>query len=130
MTTIRLRTSCARAKKVAARHNRKNIEAPPKKRKKDKEECVAGQKKNGLEDKKEKTKSRRSKTLHYGSVPVYILQQRKECHGRFDASVGVHSQSLGHRHVGNPATASVARTLAKILAAIQRQDSIIQEPGS
>ena len=39
------------------------------------------------------------------------LQQRKECHVRFDASVGVHSQSLGHRHVGNPATASVARTL-------------------
>jgi hypothetical protein len=40
----------------------------------------------------------------------HILQQRKECHVRFDASVGVHSQSLGHRHVGNPATASIART--------------------
>ncbi|MGB7567510.1 MAG: hypothetical protein WBM07_06610, partial [Chitinivibrionales bacterium] len=38
----------------------------------------------------------------------HILQQRKECHVRFDASVGVHSQSLVHRHVGNPATASVA----------------------
>jgi len=43
-----------------------------------------------------------------------IGQQRKECHVRFDASVGVHSQSLGHRHVGNPATASVAHTLAEI----------------
>jgi hypothetical protein len=30
---------------------------------------------NGLKDKEEKTKSRRRKTLHYGSVPVYILQQ-------------------------------------------------------
>jgi hypothetical protein len=27
----------------------------------------------------------------------HILQQRKECHVRFDASVGVHSQSFGHR---------------------------------
>jgi len=42
-------------------------------------------------------------------------QQRKECHVRFDASVGVHSQSLGHRHVGNPATASVAHTLGEML---------------
>jgi hypothetical protein len=74
---------------------------------------------NGLKDKEEKTKSRRRKTLHYGSVPVYILQQRKECHVRFDASVGVHSQSLGHRHVGNPATASVAQTLLRPLAACQ-----------
>jgi hypothetical protein len=39
---------------------------------------------NGLKDKEEKTKSRRRKTLHYGSVPVYILQQRKGCHARFD----------------------------------------------
>jgi hypothetical protein len=38
----------------------------------------------------------------------HILQQRKECHVRSDAFVGVYSQSLGHRHVGNPATASVA----------------------
>ena len=43
----------------------------------------------------------------------HILQQRKECHVRFDASVGIHSQSLGHRHVGNPATASVAHTLGR-----------------
>jgi hypothetical protein len=28
----------------------------------------------------------------------HVLQQRKECHVRFDASVGVHSQSLRHRH--------------------------------
>jgi hypothetical protein len=44
----------------------------------------------------------------------HILQQRKECHVRFDASVGVHSRSLGHRHVGNPATASIAHTLQAI----------------
>jgi hypothetical protein len=34
-------------------------------------------KKNGLKCKEEKPKSRRRKTLHYGSVPVYILQQLK-----------------------------------------------------
>jgi hypothetical protein len=45
-----------------------------------------------------------------------IAQQRKECHVRFDASVGVHSQSLGHRHVGNPATASVAHCLQCLFA--------------
>jgi hypothetical protein len=31
---------------------------------------------NGLKDNKVKTKIRRRKTLHCGSVPVYILQQR------------------------------------------------------
>jgi hypothetical protein len=39
---------------------------------------AAEKRKNGLdyERKREKLKSRRRKTLHYGSVPVYILQQR------------------------------------------------------
>jgi hypothetical protein len=56
----------------------KQKKAPPKKKtgvKKQLKTCAAGQKMNGLKDKEEKTKSRRRKTLHYGSVPVYILQQ-------------------------------------------------------
>ena len=36
--------------------------------------------------------------------PATDKQQRKECHVRFDNSVGVHSQSLGHCHgsAGSP----------------------------
>jgi len=50
---------------------------------------------NGLKDKGEKTKSRRRKTLHYGSVPVYNLQQTNGCCG-INAALGLWHIAAGH----------------------------------
>jgi hypothetical protein len=61
----------------AARHKTgKNEEGtPPKKRELKEFKCAAEEKENGLKDKEEKTKSRRERHLHYGSIPIYSPQQ-------------------------------------------------------
>jgi hypothetical protein len=59
---------------------------------------------NGLKDKEEKPKSRRRKTLHYGSVPVYILQQT---HGGSGRSTALHPNA---RSTGGSACVSVPQS--------------------
>jgi hypothetical protein len=74
---------------------------------------------NGLQ-RQIKKKDPPQKRIHYGRFKFTAANtclpggQSAAQNCRFEASVGVHSQSLGHRHVGNPITASVAHTLVLI----------------
>jgi len=97
--------------KGARQDKRQTKGTPPRKRQERKTKTNAPPREKTMKDKRENVEEARA--IHFNMVAAWFTfaQQRKECHVRFDASVGVHSQSLGHRHVGNPATASVAQTL-------------------
>jgi hypothetical protein len=77
--------------------------------------CGAEKRRGALQEKDKREEAAAERQLHYGSWPGLQTPNKQSmrraqsrpwpaAHSRFDASVGVHSQSLGHRHVGNPAT--------------------------